>query len=95
MMISLLMPWQLASRKTLAVAGNMSDHIVIGADTIVVHEGTVYPKPSSHERGNRIFKKLFRENTYRDNWRRHIQRWKMCTAFPWRHKSLSGHSMTG
>ena len=40
---------QLASRKTLVVARQYDDHIVIGADTIVVHEGTVYPKPSSHE----------------------------------------------
>ena len=38
---------ELASRKTAAIAENYGDHIVIGADTIVVHEGKHYPKPAS------------------------------------------------
>lgn len=38
----------LALRKTTAVATQFEGQIVIGADTIVVHEGKVYPKPASH-----------------------------------------------
>ena len=38
---------ELASRKTMAIAKDYGDHIVIGADTIVVHEGKHYPKPAS------------------------------------------------
>ncbi len=38
---------ELASRKTAAIAEDYGDHIVIGADTIVVHEGKHYPKPAS------------------------------------------------
>ncbi len=40
---------ELASRKTEAIAKEYDQHIVIGADTIVVHEGKVYPKPESKE----------------------------------------------
>lgn len=38
---------ELAFRKTEAIAEEYGDHIVIGADTIVVHEGKHYPKPAS------------------------------------------------
>ena len=38
---------ELASRKTTAIAKDYGDYTVIGADTIVVHEGKHYPKPAS------------------------------------------------
>lgn len=38
---------ELASRKTMAIAEDYGDYLVIGADTIVVHEGKHYPKPAS------------------------------------------------
>jgi septum formation protein len=54
---------KLASRKTDAVAQQYDDHIVIGADTIVVYEGKVYPKPSSPEEAKRFLKE-FSGNTH-------------------------------
>ena len=44
----------LLRRKAAAVANNKPD-IVIGADTIVVHEGKHYPKPRDKEQA-KIFK---------------------------------------
>jgi septum formation protein len=48
----------LASMKTRAVADNEPRSIVIGADTIVVHEGKLYPKPESKEQATLFLKKL-------------------------------------
>ena len=49
---------ELAARKTTAVAKEYDDHIVIGADTIVVHEGKHYPKPESKEQAKAFLQEL-------------------------------------
>jgi septum formation protein len=49
---------ELASRKTEAIAEQYGDHIVIGADTIVVHEGKLYPKPISKEQAKTFLHEL-------------------------------------
>ncbi|WP_412177797.1 Maf family protein [Sporosarcina sp. YIM B06819] len=49
---------ELASRKTAAIAKEYGDHIVIGADTIVVHEGRHYPKPASQEQAKTFLQQL-------------------------------------
>jgi len=49
---------QLAAMKTQAVANDKSDCIVIGADTIVVHEGKLYSKPESKEQAQAYLKEL-------------------------------------
>ena len=49
---------QLASMKTQAVANDEPIHIVIGADTIVVHEGKLYSKPESKEQAQAFLKEL-------------------------------------
>jgi septum formation protein len=49
---------ELASRKTAAVAEDFGDHIVIGADTIVVHEGKHYPKPASPAQAKTFLQEL-------------------------------------
>lgn len=49
---------ELASRKTAAIAKDHGDHIVIGADTIVVHEGRHYPKPASQEQAKTFLQAL-------------------------------------
>ncbi len=49
---------ELASRKTAAVAEEFGDHIVIGADTIVVHEGKHYPKPASPAQAKTFLQEL-------------------------------------
>jgi len=54
---------QLASMKTQAVANEEQDSIVIGADTIVVHEGKLYPKPESKEQA-RLFLEEFSGKTH-------------------------------
>jgi len=54
---------QLASMKTQAVANEEQDSIVIGADTIVVHEGKLYPKPESKEQA-RSFLEEFSGKTH-------------------------------
>lgn len=53
----------LALRKTEAVARRYEGHLVIGADTIVVHEGKVYPKPTDHEQA-KTFLKTFSGKTH-------------------------------
>jgi septum formation protein len=54
---------ELAARKTMAVANDEPDSIVIGADTIVVHEGKLYPKPDNEEQA-RAFLKEFSGKTH-------------------------------
>ena len=54
---------KLAAKKAWAVADHEPDSIVIGADTIVVHEGKVYPKPESKEQA-KAFLKAFSGNTH-------------------------------
>ena len=54
----------LATRKTAAVAEQYDGHLVIGADTIVVHEGKVYPKPASHEEA-KTFLQAFSGKTHK------------------------------
>jgi len=49
---------KLAAKKTWAVAENEPHSIVIGADTIVVHEGKVYPKPKSKEQAKAFLKEF-------------------------------------
>ena len=49
---------ELAAMKTTAVANEDPDSIVIGADTIVVHEGKLYPKPESKEQARAFLKEL-------------------------------------
>lgn len=49
---------ELAARKTWAVAKEHEEYIVIGADTIVVHEGKLYPKPNSEEQAKVFLKEL-------------------------------------
>lgn len=49
---------ELASKKTMAIAEDYGDHIVIGADTIVVHEGKHYPKPESKEQAKLFLREL-------------------------------------
>lgn len=53
----------LAFRKTEAVARQYGDSIVIGADTIVVHDGKVYPKPTSHDEA-KAFLQAFSGSTH-------------------------------
>ncbi|MBE1554572.1 Maf family protein [Sporosarcina limicola] len=48
----------LASRKAEAVASIHPNDIVIGADTIVVHEGKLYPKPKSKEQAKQFLNEL-------------------------------------
>lgn len=54
---------KLAAKKTWAVANHEPDSIVIGADTIVVHEGKVYPKPKSKEQA-KLFLQTFSGKTH-------------------------------
>jgi len=54
---------QIASMKTQAVANEEQDSIVIGADTIVVYNGKIYPKPESKEQA-RLFLKEFSGSTH-------------------------------
>ena len=49
---------KLAAMKTQAVANDEPDSIVIGADTIVVHEGKLYSKPESKEQAQAFLKEL-------------------------------------
>lgn len=49
---------QLATMKTQAVADEQPDSIVIGADTIVVHDGTIFSKPESKEQAQTFLKEL-------------------------------------
>ena len=49
---------QLAAMKTQAVANDKLECIVIGADTIVVHEGKLYSKPESKEQAQAFLKEL-------------------------------------
>ena len=49
---------ELAALKTLAIAGKEPRSIVIGADTIVVHKGKLYPKPESKEQATAFLKEL-------------------------------------
>lgn len=49
---------QLAAMKTKAVANEQRGSIVIGADTIVVHEGKIYSKPESKEQARAYLKEL-------------------------------------
>ncbi|MFJ7933530.1 Maf family protein [Sporosarcina sp. NPDC096371] len=49
---------ELASMKTSAVAKEHDNHIVIGADTIVVHEGKLYSKPNSKEQAKTFLQEL-------------------------------------
>ncbi|MBO0587086.1 Maf family protein [Sporosarcina sp. E16_8] len=49
---------QLAAMKTQVVANDNPDCIVIGADTIVVHEGKLYSKPESKEQAQAFLKEL-------------------------------------
>lgn len=49
---------QLAAMKTQAVANEERGSIVIGADTIVVHEGKLYSKPESKEQAQAFLKAL-------------------------------------
>jgi septum formation protein len=49
---------QLAAMKTQAVANEEQNSIVIGADTIVVHEGKLYSKPESKEQARAFLKEL-------------------------------------
>lgn len=49
---------QLAAMKTQAVANDKPNCIVIGADTIVVHEGKLYSKPESKEQAQVFLKEL-------------------------------------
>lgn len=49
---------QLASMKTQAIANEEQDSIVIGADTIVVHKGKIYPKPESKEQARAFLEEL-------------------------------------
>ncbi len=49
---------QLAAMKTQAVANDKPDCIVIGADTIVVHERKLYSKPESKEQAQAFLKEL-------------------------------------
>ncbi|KXH87319.1 nucleoside triphosphate pyrophosphatase [Sporosarcina sp. HYO08] len=48
----------LAAKKTWAVAAGHEEAIVIGADTIVVQDGVVYPKPASEAEAIRFLRKL-------------------------------------
>lgn len=54
---------QLAVKKASVVAENHSEALVIAADTIVVYEGAIYPKPSSAEQAV-AFLKEFSGNTH-------------------------------
>ena len=49
---------ELALRKTVAVADEFPDHFVIGADTIVVHNGTVYPKPANPQQAKQFLREF-------------------------------------
>ncbi|NYF25013.1 nucleoside triphosphate pyrophosphatase [Sporosarcina sp. JAI121] len=49
---------KLAALKTSAVADDEPGSIVIGADTIVVHEGKLYSKPESKEQATAFLKEL-------------------------------------
>ena len=49
---------ELAERKTLAIAHEFFGNIIIGADTIVVFEGEVYPKPLDHAQAKLFLKTL-------------------------------------
>lgn len=49
---------QLAAMKTQAVANEEQDSIVIGADTIVVHQGKLYSKPESKAQAQTFLKEL-------------------------------------
>ncbi|KAA0965354.1 septum formation protein Maf [Sporosarcina sp. ANT_H38] len=49
---------KLAALKTQAVANEEPDSIVIGADTIVVHEGRLYSKPEDKEQARVFLKEL-------------------------------------
>ncbi len=49
---------QLAAMKTQAVANEERGSIIIGADTIVVHEGKLYSKPESKEQAQTFLKEL-------------------------------------
>ncbi|HEU4965143.1 MAG TPA: Maf family protein [Bacilli bacterium] len=49
---------ELAYRKARAVANTLSDALVIGADTIVVHEGTILGKPQDEADAKRMLRQL-------------------------------------
>lgn len=49
---------ELASKKTAVIAEDYGDHIVIGADTIVIHEAKHYPKPESKEQAKQFLREL-------------------------------------
>ena len=54
---------KLAEMKTRAVADAEPGSIIIGADTIVVHNGKMYPKPESKEQA-KAFLKVFSGKTH-------------------------------
>ena len=58
MMILKLMHESLPRGKRWQLPSDDADHIVIGADTIVVHEGKLYPKPTSKEQAKAFLKEL-------------------------------------
>lgn len=49
---------KLAVKKGSAVADNKQDALIIAADTIVVFEGVVYPKPATVEQAEQFLKKF-------------------------------------
>ncbi|WP_342511091.1 Maf family protein [Sporosarcina sp. FSL K6-1522] len=49
---------ELAAKKTLVVAAQHKTSIVIGADTIVVLDGKIYPKPNSNQQAKQFLQEL-------------------------------------